>query len=250
MRTYALDIETIAVNADEYIANQYEIEKAKLLKKLNTDIEKAKSYKRDDTIAKHTAVAEAKFEEDAASIIEKIEKKLIGRRDFTQIICIDVACNLDGAIRHRWFYDNDEKLVLQQFAHFVDFIDGEFRFVTFNGDAFDIPQLIAGFTRHDIRLQHPLLMKQFVDLMKYPFERFCSGTIKLDDLAAIYGVKVPETPAYKVSDFEGVELDGSYVLEMYKLDRSDNGERVPAYCSADTYKTLMIFDAVSRMIAI
>ena len=251
MKLIALDIETITINADDFIESELQKEKGKLLSKMNADILNAKTkYVREETQAKHIATAETKYEEACRQVKDKIQKKLIGDRRFTQVICIGLAFRSQNGIIHRWFYDENEKDVLTYFAKWVnENVNPDDRFVTFNGDGFDLPQLIAAFSRTDTSLNCALNSRQFIDLMKYPFERFLPNS-KLDLVADIYGVKVPDQDRYKVEDFEDVELDGSYVFDMHRLDKLDNLERVPAYCNQDTYKTLRMAEEIQRFIDI
>ena len=250
MKLIALDIETLTVNADEWIESETIKQKAKLKSKLNANIEKIESkYKKLETIEKHSDDATDKYNTEVSGISGILEKKLIGNRQFTQVICIGVAYQDNDYIAHQFFYDKEEKEVLHYFITWVNDLKGDYRFVTFNGDGFDLPQLIAAFSRCKMQLDSPLNSRQFIDLMKYPYERF-GGYSKLDDLAEVYGIEKPIGEQYKVTDFEDVDLDGSYVEEMFKLDQLDYQERVPAYCNQDTFKTLRIAQEVSRFIEV
>lgn len=256
MKVIALDIETIMVDAHDYVIAQHNVESGKLLRKLNDDVEKAKTaYKKEDTIAKHVAIAESKFEEASAELKDKIERRLIGDRRFSQVVCVGLCYHSEAnQLQHANFYGPDEGDVLNQFVAFLDRMSElahyDVKIITYNGQGFDLPILLARMARHNIRLANQINPRNIVDLAAYPYERFL-GMSKLDDVADIYGVTVDCTaPEYAVQDFETVDLDGGYVQSMFDLDRSDGGQRVARYCSRDTAKTLGIYHAISGVLSI
>jgi hypothetical protein len=243
---YALDIETIEKPIPpQRFDDLFVVEKEKIDADFEGDMQKASEYKKAETVEKYIELAKEK----RAKKTELAEWKILNdwkfSREGAQIVCFCFG-QLDKEGAHFGnVYSANEKDVALAIGCLLSTYDGVSPILTYNGDSFDLPHLIRMFAEHDVKLEYPINPRNFVDLMKSPFERF-TKTLKMDELCELYKIDIqPQT----ILDMEADEpLNGSHVRKMFDLDRKDGGRRVAQYCERDVEKTLLLGQRINNLI--
>lgn len=161
--------------------------------------------------------------------------------EFSKIVCISVAfvyTSENGlAIRTKSFYGDDEKDLLQDFAHLLDssYSKPWSRLCAHNGKEFDFPVLARRFLINKLPLPTPLQLAgkkpweiphiDTMELWKFgDYKHFTS--LKL--LCAIFGIPSPKD-----------DIDGSMVSPTYW--KENNLERIVKYCEKDTVALVQVY---------
>ncbi|RLD44476.1 MAG: hypothetical protein DRI86_07420 [Bacteroidetes bacterium] len=143
---YTLDIETKPDEKSLEIFMRSKIEIAQ--KKLQKDLEKAKEYKKPETIAKYAELANKDYVE--ATKPEKYRKAMALDSDFSKIFCIGL----------KEYGEEGTTLTLEEFASFL--VDAEknnryITFITFNGKKFDLPIIIKDGLKNKLEMPYKVL---------------------------------------------------------------------------------------------
>ena len=166
--------------------------------------------------------------------VESIYQKAGIYAEFGKIICISTAYltlkNNAYQLHVKSFFDDDEKVVLQNFTSYLNKTHKEKKQLALcahNGKEFDYPYIIrrllinalnvpallnlAGKKPWEITHQDTLEMWKFGDYKNYT---------SLELLAHVFGIKTPKD-----------DIDGSRVWEVYWKDK--DVERIKTYCQKD-----------------
>lgn len=227
MTMLAIDIETLERPIPEYLLT----EKQEYYQK------KAEGrYKKPEVIEAH-----------ATTDLEAWKANWKFTRRGAQVLCVGVAeIDHDGVC---WdsigaVVDSDEAELCRMTYELLTELRPQ-KIVTYNGFRFDLPILLTMFARHNRIMPGSLGKWDYIDLMKAGFEAFASESMKLDDMAELYGVEVPGD-AFPVPGFPNP--DGSQVAAMWEQDKLDNGTRVKNYCLQDVWKTAHIAHKVNSFV--
>ncbi|HEU4471578.1 MAG TPA: ribonuclease H-like domain-containing protein [Flavisolibacter sp.] len=168
--------------------------------------------------------------------------------EFGKVICISCGCfqgeGEDRKLVLRSFYNDDEKLLLEEFAEAVrkwernklGQVDMLRSLCAHNGKEFDFPYLCRRMIINGVALpeslkiggKKPWELKHLIDTMEmWKFGDMKSyTTLKL--LAAVFGVPSPKD-----------DIDGSKVYSVYWEDR--NLERIVEYCQKDVVTLSQVY---------
>ncbi len=148
--------------------------------------------------------------------------------EFGKIICISVGVfKTDGQFKVKSIFDDDEEIVLSNFARLLNNQPKHLILCAHNGKEFDFPYLCRRLLIHNIRIpaQLNILQKKpweinhldTLELWKFgDYKHFTS----LELLAAIFGIPTPKD-----------DIDGSMVAKTYYEDK--NLEKIRRYCEKD-----------------
>ncbi len=147
--------------------------------------------------------------------------------EFGQVVCISFAMFHDGVLRVKSFYDENELVVLQQFAELLNSLKANTLLCAHNGKEFDFPYLSRRMLIQGIALPNlldnagkkPWEINHLDTLELWKFGDYKSYT-SLTLLAAVFGIPSPKD-----------DIDGSMVGHVYWQEH--DLERIRVYCQKD-----------------
>ncbi|MCL2131085.1 MAG: 3'-5' exonuclease [Lentimicrobiaceae bacterium] len=177
------------------------------------------------------------FKKEPEDSPEKLYQKAGIYAEFGKIVCISVAFFKDGLLRIKSFANNDEKTVLQEFAHLLNayFYKPHHRLCAHNGKEFDFPYLCRRMLINALPLPSILNVAgkkpwetPFLDTLElWKFGDYKHYTA-LDLLAAIFGIPSPKD-----------DIDGSMVHTTY-WEHNDL-VRIAEYCEKDVLTVAQLY---------
>jgi DNA polymerase elongation subunit (family B) len=157
--------------------------------------------------------------------------------EFGKVICISVAFLRGGKARIKSFAHEEEKTLLQDFAHLlnVHYSKSHHRLCAHNGKEFDFPYLCRRMLIHGITIPNILTVvgkkpweTTFLDTMElWRFGDYKHYT-SLDLLAEIFNIPSPKD-----------DIDGSMIYEIYW--KSKDIDRIKTYCEKDVLTVVQLF---------
>lgn len=157
--------------------------------------------------------------------------------EFGKIICISVGYIKKNKFRLKSFFDNDEKVLLDNFAELLNnhFNKNNQYLCGHNGKEFDFPYIARRMLINGITL--PAILDtagkkpwevSYLDTMElWKFGDYKNYT-SLALLAAIFNIPTPKD-----------DIDGSQVAKVYWIDKDIN--RIAIYCQKDTLTVAQLF---------
>jgi len=172
---------------------------------------------------------------ERAELRERIERFMALKPEFGRIVCIGMGHDAKSVLEKKAFTaerDEDEARILGEFWEAVKGQQRDWRFVTFNGLAFDVPYILKRSLFAGVRPSTTLALRRFAldshyDVMQVlsNWDRF--DAVRLDVLADLFGLqKGPKG------------MDGSRVYPLWKEGRF---KEIEAYCLNDVQITYEIF---------
>ena len=157
--------------------------------------------------------------------------------EFGKVVCISFGMLVDGSIRIKSFYGDDEKVLLADFANLLEtkFSSKDFLLCAHNGKEFDFPYLSRRMLINSIPLPEILDLAgkkpwevSHIDTMElWKFGDFKNYT-SLEVLAAVFDIPTPKD-----------DIDGSQVGKVYWEDK--DLERIVTYCQKDVLTIAQLF---------
>jgi hypothetical protein len=157
--------------------------------------------------------------------------------EFGKVICISAGFYKNQEFRIKSFYGDDEKQVLEEFAHLLDqhFNREEHRLCAHNGKEFDFPYLSRRMVVNSIRLpalldlsgKKPWEVKHLDTMELWKFGDHKNYT-SLDLLTTILGIPTPK------DDIRGADIAGVYWNDH-------DLQRIVTYCQKDVTAIAQIF---------
>ena len=157
--------------------------------------------------------------------------------EFGKVVCISFGMLVDGSIRIKSFYGDDEKVLLGDFANLLEtkFSSKDFLLCAHNGKEFDFPYLSRRMLINSIPLPEILDLAgkkpwevSHIDTMElWKFGDFKNYT-SLEVLAAVFDIPTPKD-----------DIDGSQVGKVYWEDK--DLERIVTYCQKDVLTIAQLF---------
>ena len=147
--------------------------------------------------------------------------------EFGKIVCISFAKFHDGVLRVKSFYDDNEKVILNQFADLMQSLKPNILLCAHNGKEFDFPYIARRMLINGIALplaldnagKKPWEINHLDTLELWKFGDYKSYT-SLVLLAAVFGIPTPKD-----------DIDGSMVASVYWQEH--DLERIKTYCQKD-----------------
>ena len=157
--------------------------------------------------------------------------------EFGKVICISVAYMKNNILRIKSFHEEDEKILLQNFADLLRkyFSKNHHRLCAHNGKEFDFPYLCRRMLINGISIPHILNVSglkpwetKFLDTLEmWKFGDYKNYT-SLDLLSAVFGIPSPKE-----------NIDGSMIYEMYWQQKEY--QRIKDYCERDVLTVAQLF---------
>jgi len=157
--------------------------------------------------------------------------------EFGKVICISVAFLKDNKLRIKSFFDDNEKVLLENFAELLNtyFSKSHHRLCAHNGKEFDFPYLCRRMLVNGISIPSVLDASgkkpwetTFLDTLEmWKFGDYKHYT-SLDLLAAIFDIPSPKD-----------DIDGSMVHSVYWQEKDLN--RISDYCKKDVLTVVQLF---------
>ncbi len=157
--------------------------------------------------------------------------------EFGKIVCISVGIVLDGTIRLKSFWGDDEHQLLTAFGGLVSQrYSGENQFLcAHNGKEFDFPYICRRMLIHGIRLpgalniagRKPWEINHYDTMELWKFGDYKNYT-SLELLAAVFDIPTPKD-----------DIDGSEVQKVYWEEK--DLPRIVNYCQKDVVTIIQLF---------
>ncbi len=157
--------------------------------------------------------------------------------EFGKVVCISFGIYIQGTLRIKSFYGDDEKQLLTEFANLLEskFSSKDFQLCAQNGKEFDFPYLARRMLINGIPLPEILDLAgkkpwevSHLDTMElWKFGDFKNYT-SLEVLAAVFDIPTPKD-----------DIDGSQVGKVYWEDK--DLDRIVTYCQKDVLTIVQLF---------
>lgn len=166
---------------------------------------------------------------------ERIERYMALRPEFGRIVCIGIGHDASGFLEKKAFTaerEEDEAKILGEFWDAIKGRERNWRFVTFNGLAFDVPYILKRSLFLGVKPSTMLSLRRFALETHYDVMQALSNwdrfdAVRLDVIADLFGLeKSPKG------------MDGS---QVYRLWREGRMKEIEAYCLGDVQVTYEIF---------
>jgi len=177
---------------------------------------------------------------EAASAHERILTFMALRPEFGHVICIGMGHDARGELERKALTARrieEERRILVEFWETVRPAQKEWRLVTYNGLAFDVPYLLRrslylGVPPSRVLPLRPYLLEAHYDVMQALANWQRGETVRLEIVAALLGLaKVPEG------------MEGSQVYGLWQAGRIDE---IEAYCLGDVQLIYEVFRRVQE----
>ena len=176
----------------------------------------------------------------AAGVREHLETFMTLRPEFGHVICIGMGHDARGELERKALTARrveDERRILEEFWETVRPAQKEWRLVTYNGLAFDVPYLLRrslylGVPPSRLLPLRPYLLEAHYDVMQALTNWQRGEAVRLSIVAALLGLgKVPEG------------MEGSQVYGLWQAGRIDE---IEAYCLGDVQLIYEVFRRVQE----
>jgi len=192
------------------------------------------SYNDTSEIEKHLWQKKAQYLMHQNDTVESIYQKAGIYAEFGKIVCISTgyltAQNNDYQMHLKSFYNDDEKIVLQEFTSYLNKMHKEKKQLALcahNGKEFDYPYIIRRLLINGLNVpsmlnlagKKPWEIQHLDTLEMWKFGDYKNYT-SLELLAHVFGIKTPKD-----------DIDGSKVASVYYIEK--NLKRIVEYCQKD-----------------
>jgi len=172
---------------------------------------------------------------ERSELRERIERYMALRPEFGRIVCIGIGKDASGWLEKKAFTaerEEDEARILGEFWEAIRGRERDWRFVTFNGLAFDVPYILKRSLFLGVKPSTLLSLRRFALETHYDIMQVLSNwdrfeAVRLDVIADLLGLE--KSPR---------GMDGS---QVYQLWRQGRVKEIEAYCLGDVQVTYEIF---------
>ncbi|MDL2315203.1 3'-5' exonuclease [Bacteroidales bacterium OttesenSCG-928-C19] len=183
----------------------------------------------------------SRYQPEEESKAEELYERAGIYAEFGKIICISVGYFSKDQLRVKSFYDDDEKVLLTEFARLVQqhFSRPQHRLCAHNGKEFDYPYIARRMLINGIKLP-PILnitgKKPWENPHLDTLEMWKFGDYKhytsLELLASVFDIPTPKD-----------DIDGSQVCEIYW--KENDLKRIVNYCQKDVITVVRLFQKMN-----